>query len=238
MLQMFCSFSRYKNVQRIKRKGRNDMAFEATTQIANTYCDYIIKLPGVINANVVFDEGEITEIHVLANTARTPKQIVRDVQSLFMAQFHREIDHKIVSVAQIDYEMRDDQRPRPRFIIDSILIAKKRTETQIEVALTIDSRSFTGKYTALNDVYDIQRGIAVATLEAVMQYDDRIQTYSILDVRFLEMAGERLAVVCVSLTPNGGITGRLSGTCFSSGDDSAALVKATLDSINRVVGHN
>ena len=60
------------------------MAYEAATQIANTYCDYISKLAGVMSSNVVFEDGEITEIHVLADTSRTPKQIVRDVQSLFM----------------------------------------------------------------------------------------------------------------------------------------------------------
>lgn len=214
------------------------MAYEATTQIANTYCDYISKLAGVINANVVFDEGEITEIHVLANTSRTPKQIVRDVQSLFMAQFHREIDHKIISVAQIDYEIKEDRKPCSRFAIESVLIAKKRNETQIEVTLTLDEHTFTGKQTAMNDFYDIHRGIAVATLEAVMQYDERIKTFSILDVRFLDMAGERMAVACISLTPNGGGTSRYSGTAFAFGDDSVAVVKATLDSINRVVGHS
>lgn len=213
------------------------MAYEATTQIANTYCDYISKLPGVINSNVVFEEGEITEIHVLANTVRTPKQIVRDIQSLFMAQFHREIDHKIVSVAQIDYEIKEEKKPDMRFIIESVLIAKKRSETQVEVCLTLDEHSFTGKQTTMNDYYDIYRGIAVATLEAVLQYDEKINTFSILDVRFLDMAGERMAVVCISLTPKGGTTSRYSGTAFAFGDDGVAVVKATLNSINRVVGH-
>lgn len=213
------------------------MAYEAGAQIANTYCDYITKLAGVINANVVFENGEITEIHVLANTSRTPKQIVRDVQSLFMAQFHREIDHKIVSVAQIDYDIKDDRHEGNRFVIETVSVAKKRNETQLEVSLSIDGKTFTGKQTTQNDSYDISRGIAVATLEAVLQYEDRIKSFSILDVRFLEIAGERMAVVCISMTPNAG-RNRFAGTAFSFGDDGAAVVKATLDSINRVIGRN
>ena len=214
------------------------MAYEAATQIANTYCDYISKLAGVMNANVVFEEGEITEIHVLADTSRTPKQIVRDIQSLFMAQFHREIDHKIISVAQIDYDMKETGKPSSRFAIESILIAKKKMETEIEVDLSLDGTTFEGKQTTMNDPYDVYRGIAVATLSAVAKATEYIHTFSVLDVRFFDMAGERMAVVCISLTPNGRTANRYSGTAFVSGDDGVATVKATLDSINRVIGHN
>ena len=214
------------------------MAYEASTQISKTYCDYIMKLAGVLNANVVFEDGEITEIHILADTNRTPKQIVRDVQSLFMAQFHREIDHKIISVAQIDYDMKETGKPSSRFVIESVLIAKKKNETEIEVTLSLDGKLFTGKQTTMTDHYDAFRGISVATLAAVLQASDHIKTYSVLDVRFLDMAGERMAVVCVSLTPNGGRSNRYSGTAFTAGDDGVAVVKATLDSINRIIGHN
>jgi len=216
------------------------MAYEAATQISNTYCEYILKLPGVLNANVVFEDSEITEIHILADTTRTPKQIVRDVQSLFMAQFHREIDHKIVSVAQIDYDVKakDAPRPSPRFSIDTVTVSKRKDHTEIAVALGLEGKSFEGKQSCMNDQFDIFRGIAVATLAAVVQPSDRIRTYSVLDVRFIELAGDRLAIVCVSLTPNGNKASRYCGTAFTNGDDDVALVKATLDSINRVIGHN
>ena len=214
------------------------MAFEASTQIAQTYCDYIMKLAGVLNVNVVFEDGEITEIHILADTNRTPKQIVRDVQSLFMAQFHREVDHKIISVAQIDYDVRETSKPSSRFVIESLLVAKKKNETDVEVTLSLDGKAFTGRQTTMTDPYDTFRGISVATLAAVLQASDHIKTYSVLDVRFLDMAGERMAVVCITLTPDGARASRYSGTAFTAGDDGVAVVKATLDSINRIVGHN
>ena len=214
------------------------MAYEAATQISNTYCEYIMKLPGVMNANVVFEDSEITEIHILADTTRTPKQIVRDVQSLFMAQFNREIDHKIVSVAQIDYDIKpkETKRNAPRFAIDSVTVSKKKDRTDIDVSLSLDGKSFIGKQSCMNDRFDVFRGIAVATLSAVVQPTDRIQTYSVLDVRFIEMASDRLAIVCLSLTPNGNRASRYCGTAFTCGDDDVALVKATLDAINRVIG--
>src|SRR5262249_45647644 len=42
---------------------------------------------------------EIREIHIVTSCTRPAKQIVRDVQTLLMARFHRVINHKVVSVA-------------------------------------------------------------------------------------------------------------------------------------------
>lgn len=214
------------------------MAYEAATQISNTYSEYIMKLPGVINANVVFDDGEIVEIHVLSDTARSPKQIVRDIQSLFMAQFHREIDHKVVSVAQIDYELKTTGKPSARFIIESITVAKKKDRAEIEVDLVLEDKLYVGKQTALKDNYDIYRGIAVATLSALVQASDYVQTFTVLDVKFSDIAGERMAIVCISLTTAGSNPARYTGTAFSNGDDDIAIVKASLNAINRRIGHN
>ena len=74
------------------------------------------KIPGVFSANVSEDElGDIAEIHILASTRRNAKQISRDVQSAIAAAFHREVDHRTISIAQIDsaaYAGVDDRRMR------------------------------------------------------------------------------------------------------------------------------
>ena len=62
------------------------------------------QLPGVLNAEITNnDEGQLTEIHVLATSDRLPKQIVRDVQSALMAEYKAKVDYRIISVAQIDF---------------------------------------------------------------------------------------------------------------------------------------
>lgn len=209
----------------------------AIEESANTYTEYISKLLGVINANVVFSGDEIVEVHVLADTTRTPKQIVRDVQSLFMVKFNREIDHRIISVAQINYGIRPSASSSTRFIIESVTVGKKRDHTEIEVVLSLDDKMFLGKHSALKDNIDIYRGIAQATLSAVAIAAESIQSFSVLDIRFSEIAGERMAIACVSLTSVNNVTCRFSGTAFSVNDDDMAIVKATLNAINRRVGH-
>lgn len=59
------------------------------------------KVPGIRNARVVGD-GEPTEIHIVAGPSRSPKQLVRDVQSLSAAGFGMSIDHRIVSVVRVN----------------------------------------------------------------------------------------------------------------------------------------
>jgi hypothetical protein len=59
------------------------------------------KIAGVKNARIVGDEAP-QEIHVVASAVRSPKQVVRDVQSLAAAGYGLPIDHRIVSVVQLE----------------------------------------------------------------------------------------------------------------------------------------
>ena len=45
--------------------------------------------------------GRATEVHILADTAKHAKQVVRDVQSVALASFGIELDRRIVSVVQL-----------------------------------------------------------------------------------------------------------------------------------------
>jgi len=71
--------------------------------------DAIRQIPGVRAASVVTDpQSRPTEVHVLASPGKPAKQVVRDVQSLAMAQYDIDLDHRIVSVVQIEDEAAED----------------------------------------------------------------------------------------------------------------------------------
>ena len=60
------------------------------------------QLRDVISVRVIAGEnGAIEEIHVLTESDRSPKHIVRDIESALMAKLGIQIDHKKVSVAQV-----------------------------------------------------------------------------------------------------------------------------------------
>jgi len=64
--------------------------------------DVITKIQGVTHSKVVYNDEEVEEVHIIANTIRSPKQIVRDIESALLAIFDYRIDRKLISIAQID----------------------------------------------------------------------------------------------------------------------------------------
>jgi hypothetical protein len=61
------------------------------------------RIPAVRSARVIGND-QPTEIHIVAGSERSAKQLVRDVQSLSAAGFGMTIDHRIVSVVQLEDE--------------------------------------------------------------------------------------------------------------------------------------
>lgn len=63
----------------------------------------LCRIPEVRAARIVADlDGRPVEVHVLAAPGKHAKQVVRDVQSVAMATVGLSIDHRIVSVVQLD----------------------------------------------------------------------------------------------------------------------------------------
>lgn len=197
------------------------------------YTSYIDKLPGVLNSNIVLNGDEIAEIHILSDISRSPKQLVRDIQSLLMAQFNKEIDHKVISIAQIDVCV--PQRSSTRLVIEEVAFTKRRASSEFRVSLSYKGQVHCGASSCTNDSADIYRAIAQATLAAAAQAQGGDTQFSVLDVRFCELAGERAVVVCISIKTPGGILGRYSGSSFASDDMETAIVRATLCAINRKI---
>jgi hypothetical protein len=62
--------------------------------------ELILTLPGVISARIIAgDSGAIDQIHVLTTSELTPKQMVRNIESAFIAHLAMRIDHRKISVA-------------------------------------------------------------------------------------------------------------------------------------------
>ncbi len=63
----------------------------------------IEQINGVTSARVLLDDtGDIAEIHLVGSSARKPKQIVRDTESLIYARFGIRVDYRKISLVQLD----------------------------------------------------------------------------------------------------------------------------------------
>jgi hypothetical protein len=64
-----------------------------------------MRIPAVSAAKVVLSpSGDIAEVHVVASDKRSPKLVVRDIQSVARAMFFLDIDYRRVSVVQLPAE--------------------------------------------------------------------------------------------------------------------------------------
>jgi|SRR5215831_1643913 len=70
--------------------GRRDWAAQAEAVLT--------RLREIEYATITTDGEQIQEVHVVARTARKPKQIARDVESALNAYLKRRIDHRVISV--------------------------------------------------------------------------------------------------------------------------------------------
>lgn len=225
-----------------------------TAVSATSYVEYINKLPGVISSDVVLDGDIVTEVHVLSDSSRTPKQLVRDIQSIFYARFHTKIDHKVVSVAQIDIPMPASTvaaataaasntpttviSSHPRLTIEEICLAKRQNETEVKIGLAFGGQHFICAQTCSNDKSDYYRSVAQATLGAVCQALDYSLNLTVLDVRLADIASETAVLVCVSQPVNVNNSNHFCGSAFVTDDRETAVVKATLNAINRLIRTN
>ena len=89
---------------------RERITFMPSLRLLPDLEESIRQIPGVRAVSVVTDaQAQPTEVHVLAAPGKPAKQVVRDVQSLAMAQFDIDLDHRIVSVVQIEDESVSDE---------------------------------------------------------------------------------------------------------------------------------
>ena len=201
------------------------------------------KIPGVFSANVSEDElGDIAEIHILASTRRNAKQISRDVQSAITAAFHREVDHRTISIAQIDstaYAGVDDCRMRQaaRLRYAGMNVSMRDGWRVYEVRLTREDTDYTGEASCPNSPHQKRRAVAEATiraLESALSLDGEL---SLVAVHNSDIAGVPI-IVCAIECPETRDGRLLIGAAHYMRDDDEAecVVRATLDALNRFCG--
>lgn len=179
------------------------------------------------------DEGTIQEIHILATPQKSPKQIVRDVESTIMARFGIVIDHRTVSIAQLGRDAAPrDPRDKGRARIKGVSAEVTGVKASASVSLELDGEVYEGIAQGPASTTGRRRLVAQATLEAVGQYLKGDFGFALEDVALIALGRERVAVSCIILvTPLG--EQPLAGSAFARQGENESIVRATLDAINR-----
>lgn len=206
------------------------MAVERTVSSSDIE-SIICRLRDVIAVSVVEDDkGDVAEIHVLTGSDRSPKQVVRDVESAVMARLGVIVDHKKISVAQVA-----DSSPRfdhSRLKFSDVSISLNGSRTEATVRMTKDGIVCSGTASGTPSPNGQMKLIAGATLKAVEDFGQNETSFVLEDVNEIQIGGQRAAVVLVSIITNRG-EDLLTGCALIKQDVWKGVVNATLDAINR-----
>lgn len=187
---------------------------------------------------VTSPEGVIQEIHILALPTKSPKQLVRDIESTIMASFGIPVDHKKISIAQLGQEVlpkEDKQQDANRPRIKSINFQVTGVQATVTVELELEGDEYVGEATGAASQTGRLRLVAQATLNAVEQYTHGSYSFALEDVAVVQLGREKAAVCCMALvTPLGEQS--FVGSALVKSNEKDSIVKATLDAINRRMG--
>ena len=200
------------------------------------------QIPGVRAASVVTGPDAVpTEVHVLASPGKAAKQVVRDVQSLAMARYDIDIDHRIVSVVQIGEdepslevvrpEIEEDEEPSTRPAIAAIMVRSSGGLIEATVSLSVGDTVFEGRAEGAAGHSHRARLVAMATLDAVHELLG--QPCEVESSVVLPVGGRDVAVTILTMmVPRAGEQ-VLTGSAAVRGDEAEAVARSVLAALNR-----
>ena len=191
--------------------------------------DLTEQLPGVLSVEFVTEGSAVREVHVLSDQSRSPKQIVRDIQSALLARFQLELDHRIISVAQIPGLPTAMQR---RLICARLELSAGRDGVDMAVSLRIGDVYHKGVARSDRSSAGRNRAIAQATTDAINQFLGDGCRFCLDELRQVPIGGQMAVLVWLRLE-QAGKAESLLGACYLGEDPNFSVALATLDGVNR-----
>jgi hypothetical protein len=208
-------------------------------------------LRDVRSARIVTDDaGGILEIHVVSDSSRSAKLVARDVESMLVAKIGISVDHRKISVAQVDNgDEVETPAPRPaakseppaglylapderRIEFVGVSLAQSHLVAQARVELLRNGISTVAEAKGADSTDSVLRIVAEATIEAVQRFFENGGLFTIAAVEQGTVGGKPLVIVCVAHVHERHER-VLVGACPTDGDVPRAVALATLDAVNR-----
>jgi hypothetical protein len=190
-------------------------------------------VPGVMGARLVpgFDR-QVDELHVLTTLDKSPKQAVRDVQTVLMARFGIPTDHRVISVVQLDEA--EVFPSTSRVMIDQIGLSQSGRTVTAEVTVREGGRTHRGSAQGTASPAGRTRAVAMATLAAV---DPLLEDGGALELdgaEIVQVLGRELAISMVTLH-DGRSELTLAGSAVVRDTPQHAVARSLLDALNRLL---
>lgn len=196
--------------------------------------ELINKINGVISTKIIHEDNEIQELHIMANTLRAPKQIVRDIESILLTSFDYRIDRKIISIAQIET---DECDPIKRIKFGGISLDVQANMLECKVKLLYEEQEFYVTQVGIKTAANRKKIIAKATIDAVEKIIGQSYIFDVQDVLSTTNREVTFISVLVNMVINE-TEETMVGSAIVTNDINEAIAKATLAAINRRIQKN
>ncbi|HVL80162.1 MAG TPA: hypothetical protein VM840_01045 [Actinomycetota bacterium] len=194
--------------------------------------DEIASLDGVRAARVVATpSGRVSEVHLVADGRKPPKQVVRDVQTVALASFGTEIDYRVVSVVQFNGQPIAPQGSHVRPKLVSVTWTTATGHSLCGVTVDVDGEISTGEARGPVTAEGRHRLAATAAADALRGLHGR--TLEVGGAAVQDVAGRRVATVVV-VSPTGFGEETLVGSALVRADEADAVARAVLDAFGRL----
>jgi len=202
----------------------------------------LCRLPEISAARVVVDpSGRPTEVHILADTAKHAKQVVRDVQSVALASFGIELDRRIVSVVQLGStangnghtEVVEEAGPEFRPVLVNSTAEVSGLRSLVRVTLARGSDEAVGFAEGSIASTARHRLVATATVDALRQLETAAECIDVDSAQIVRVGAHDVAIVTVVfvLPPSEEL---VSGSAIvRQHAEAETVVRAVLDATNR-----
>jgi len=196
--------------------------------------EQLTRIQGVLAARIVpgFDR-RIDELHIVTSPDRGPKATVRDAQTVLLTRCSIPIDHRVISVVQVDEQQVQAAASRVRLV--KVGTVQSGPDLVAEVTLGLDDEVALGTADGVSTANGMGRAIATATLRAFGELVSPSVAIELRDTTRVAIGGQMVALTVLGLRDSRGEEPR-SGTAVVrevSGAD--AVARSVLDALNRTV---
>ena len=207
--------------------------------------DGLRRVPGILRVRVVTtSDGRPIEIHAITDMSKAPKDFVRDIQAVAMADYDLDIDYRIVSIVQMAPESAEvgdpssavdsaepEAIPETRPALTSISVSRAGGDAVVTVTLGIGESVYSGQASGPSAQIHRARIVAQATLGALTELlgiPAHIESSQVIEVGLRDVAITTLAVQIPQLGEQ-----ILCGSALVRGDAEDAVSRSVLAAVNR-----
>lgn len=197
-------------------------------------------LAGMVAVRLVpgFDRP-VDELHALVVEDRSPKQVVRDIQSMLYTRFDLSIDHRVISVVQLAEDdplaADDDDAAAPRVALTRVSLTQSSADATITVVVT-DNDGVEHVGTTASDVTPAGQRLAAgsATIQAVDDVVAPATTLSLAGLDQVQCGGVTVMLAVIEVRAARTML-TLTGSAVVRRGEIDAAARAVLDALNRVL---